>query len=286
MRTCSLIPKNISEFILWGSDLCHKVSDSPRLDADILLMHLLNKPSSYSRTWPDKVLSEELFFEYEQLIQQRLKPTPVAYIIGVKEFWSREFKVDPSTLIPRPDTELLIETALDLIQQNSSAKSILDLGTGSGCIAITIKKECDNCLVNATELSPQALSIAQYNAQNLAANIRFIQSSWFDEIPTQTFDLIVSNPPYIPLHDEHLTQGDLPAEPISALASGLTGLDDIRLITQHSLTYLKQGGCLMIEHGYDQKDSVFELFNNAHLINIKQLNDLSGQARLTIGEKA
>lgn len=285
MRNRSLNAQKVAHLVKWGSEQCHKISDSPQLDAELLLTHAINKPRSFCRTWPDKELNVDQVLAFKELIQLRLKPTPIAYILGYKEFWSRDFIVNESTLIPRPETELLIEKALDFLNTKSKPQSILDLGTGTGCIAITLKLEEERHNIVAVDYSSEALNIAKKNAHNLRADVSFIESNWFQNIPIQQFDLIVSNPPYIPKHDKHLSQGDLPAEPISALASGEDGLDDIQLISSNSWQYLNTGGMVLIEHGYDQKESVSNILIDNGFESIKQFNDLAGQARLTSGIK-
>lgn len=286
-RSINLKPTNlkpIAQWIAWGCAQCHKVSDSPRLDAEILLTHVLKKPRAFCRTWPDKVLSLGASQRYQDVISLRLKPSPIAYIVGYKEFWSRDFKVNTATLIPRPDTELLIEKALNFLNRDAAHKSILDLGTGSACIAITLDLEHPNSSVVAADIAKDALTIAQINAQLHASNLIFKESSWFSHID-QLFDLIVANPPYIAKHDKHLIQGDLPAEPLSALVSGNDGLADIRLLIAQSPQFLKLGGMLMIEHGFDQKLAVYKLFCKHGFKDIQQYNDLGQQARLSSGIK-
>lgn len=283
MRIRSINSQEISQLILWATEQCQSMSDSPRLDAEILLAHVLEKPRSYLRTWPDKTLNQSQLQQFQTLIAARLKPTPVAYLVGYKEFWSRSFKVDEHTLVPRPDTELLIETALSVMKDSADFR-VLDLGTGSGCIAVTLKKECPNCQVTASDVSAQALHVAKHNGQQHAAHIDWIESSWFEHIPQQDgYQLIVSNPPYIKQHDPHLKQGDLLAEPLSALASGDDGLDDINVIIEQSKHYLVAGGVLLIEHGYDQKEAMYCLFEQAGFKQIEQRDDLGGNARLTMG---
>ncbi len=282
MRTRSPNSKEITQLIEWGGEQCHKISESSRLDAEILLTYVLNKPRSYCRTWPDKEVSSAQINAYKELIAQRLKPTPIAYLIGYKEFWSRDFAVDSSTLIPRPETELLIETALFFLNRDKTPKTVLDLGTGTGCIAITLQKEAPNSQVTAVDASRDALKMAKKNALQHKSNIQFIESNWFEQLH-KSYDLIVSNPPYIAQYDEHLRLGDLPAEPISALASGIDGLDDIRHITKNAGAFLKPNGMLMIEHGYDQREAVLQLFDIHGFGHIEQFSDLSQQDRLTIG---
>jgi len=285
MRTRSTKYNEIAQLVDWGCEQCHKISDSPYLDAEILLTHIINKPRSYCRTWPEKIIPDEQIKRFKDLMALRLKPTPIAYLVGFKEFWSRDFNVSSDTLIPRPDTELLVEQALNFLKSNDSSQSVLDLGTGSGCIAITLKKEQPSIEVTAADISPNALTIAQKNAKTHHAEVRFIVSFWFNAIQQESFDLIVSNPPYIALNDAHLQQGDLPAEPLSALASGTDGLNDIRLLTAQAKLHLNEGGMLMIEHGYDQKKGVFDLFKQHGYQNIQQYDDLGQQARLTSGMK-
>jgi len=285
MRTRSKKYNEIAQLVDWGCEQCHTISDSPLLDAEILLTHIINKPRSYCRTWPEKTIADKHIKRYEDMISLRLKPTPIAYLIGHKEFWSRDFKVNPSTLIPRPDTELLIEHALIFLTSTQDYPSVLDLGTGSGCIAITLKKELPACTVTATDISLEALTLARSNAETHQTDINFMTSSWFEAIEHRSYDLIVSNPPYIAHSDSHLLQGDLPAEPLTALASGEDGLNAIKVLTQQASFYLNIGGMLMIEHGYDQKQAVFALFKQHGYQNIQQHNDLGDQARLTSGIK-
>lgn len=285
MKTRSANNKEILQLIEWGTEQCQKLSDSPRLDAEILLTHSLNKPRSYCRTWPNKEATDAQINVYKGLIVKRLKPTPIAYLVGYKEFWSRDFLVTASTLIPRPETELLIERALAFLSLDKQPKTVLDLGTGTGCIAITLQKEAEQSKVTAVDISKDALEVANKNAQQHNASVSFIESSWFDKVH-ESYDLIVSNPPYIAALDPHLSLGDLPAEPLSALASGDDGLDDIRLITKNAGAFLNEHGLLMIEHGYDQKDAVLKLFELHGFGEIEQCKDLSNQDRLTVGMRS
>lgn len=285
MRTCSNKMHNISEYLSWGSEQCHKISDSAYLDSTILLSHVLNKPASFCRTWPDFELSQEQKDQFTDLIQQRILPTPVAYLVGYKEFWSRKFKVTQDTLVPRPETELLIERSLELINQSQMPLSILDLGTGTGCIAITLKKEAPSCDITAIDFSKNALKIAHQNSKILDAEIKIIHSNWFDSLENTQFDLIVSNPPYIPINDSHLTQGDILAEPNQALSSGLSGLDDINKILYQALDFIKPNGLCLIEHGYDQQSSVADIFKTTGFNNVISYQDLAGRPRVTQGQK-
>ncbi|NYT46952.1 MAG: peptide chain release factor N(5)-glutamine methyltransferase [Candidatus Methanofishera endochildressiae] len=263
------------------------ISDSADLDVEILLCQVLNKNRSYLRTWPEKLLSKAQLNQFTQLLEQRQQGQPIAYITGTREFWSRDFMVDPNVLIPRPDTETLIELCLQLIKQKPNA-SLIDLGTGSGIIAITLAAEYPQLQVSAVDSSYEALQIARKNAQlNQTPNINFLHSNWFDkiEVAHQRFDFIVSNPPYIAADDQHLQQGDVRFEPNSALIAEQQGLADIMHISEQSQHYLSHGGYLVFEHGYNQKQSVHEILNQYHFQNIHCLHDLSGQPRVSYAQK-
>jgi release factor glutamine methyltransferase len=259
-------------------------SDSPRLDAELLLAHCLQKERSYLYAWGDKVVDESIQQTFKQLIEKRLTDYPVAYLLGHREFWSLDLKVSEDVLIPRPETERLVEVALEKIQ-HCSTPTILDLGTGSGAIALSIGSERTDALITASDSSAKALAIAQYNAQkNALANVNFILSDWFSGIPQQPFDLIVSNPPYIKSDDAHLQQG-IRHEPLQALAAGKTGLDDIKTILHSALSYMKQGAWIIIEHGYDQGKVVPQLMQKAGFQRIDCLKDYNDNERLSIAKK-
>ena len=261
------------------------ISDTAVLDAEVLLCHVIKKTRSHLRAWPEKTLSLEQYDQFQRLLNQRLLGQPIAYIIGKKEFWSRDFKVSPNVLIPRPDTELLIELSLDLIK-NKVNPQLIDLGTGSGNIAITLAAERPDSDIMATDISNQALKIANHNAKtHQIKNIHFIQSDWFDNVSKAEFDLVISNPPYIALDDPHLSQGDVRFEPDCALVADKKGLKDINIICQHALEYLKPNGTLLIEHGYDQQVAVQSIFDEYKYYNITTHNDLSGNPRVTTGQK-
>ena len=258
-------------------------SDSALLDAEVLLCLVLNQTRSHLRAWPDKPLQTEQLNAFRSLLQQRQSGMPIAYITGNREFWSRDFQVTPDVLIPRPDTELLVELCLKLILTDSAFK-ILDLGTGSGIIAITLAAECPHTQISATDFSLAALSIAQRNAEkHRVDNIEFYQSDWFTRVPNTQFDLIISNPPYIAEDDIHLQQGDIRFEPKTALCAKDQGLSDIKIIAASARNYLKPGGHLLIEHGYDQQHRTQTLFKELHYDKIQTYTDLSGQPRVTYG---
>ncbi len=274
---------NINSVLKNAVDTLASVSDSALLDAEILLCQALNKHRSHLRAWPDRIVEAKELAEFNALLEQRKQGTPIAYITGYREFWSRDFLVTPDVLIPRPDTELLIELSLELLPTDSRSK-IIDLGTGSGIIAITLAAERPNVRINAVDISLAALTIAQINARkHQINNILFYQSDWFTNVPDTRFNLIISNPPYIAEHDRHLQQGDLRFEPHSALCSGDSGLKDINIIAATARNYLELGGHLLIEHGYDQQEQVQAVFRAFNYANIETCNDLSGQPRVTYG---
>jgi release factor glutamine methyltransferase len=264
-----------------ATKLLVKNSDSPRLDAEVLLAFVLEKNRSYLRAWNDKTLDIETISKFETLISEREKGVPIAYLTGIREFWSRDFIVSSDVLIPRPDTEILIEQCLVKIPVDVPF-TILDLGTGSGVIAVTLAAERPNANIFAVDASLVALEIAKKNGQKYnCQNIEFILSDWFSNVPKIEFDLIVSNPPYISFDDEHLTQGDVQFEPKSALIAAENGLSDIKKIAFDAKTYLKQNGQLWFEHGYNQAKSVREILKNLVYSDIQTFTDLAGQDRVT-----
>lgn len=266
-------------------------SDSPRLDAELLLAHCLQKERSYLYAWGDKSIDTSIQKAFQQLIEKRLTDYPVAYLLGHREFWSLDLKVSEEVLIPRPETEYLVEVALEKIQ-HCDAPNILDLGTGSGAIALALGSERADACITASDSSAEALAIARDNRNNTQSNahkntlhnVNFIQSDWFNDIPKQPFDLIVSNPPYIKSDDPHLQQ-EIRHEPLQALVAGKTGLEDINTILQCALSYMKQGAWIIIEHGYDQGKTVPQLMHKAGLQHIDCLKDYNNNERLSIGKK-
>lgn len=220
---------------------------------------------------------------FQSLLSRRLEGEPVAYIVGEKEFYGRMFKVTPDVLIPRPETELLIETALKYLPNDHPAR-ILDIGTGSGCIALSLALERPDCSVTAIDLSDRALAIAQKNAHCLHVQVRLLQSNLFDLLGDARFDLIISNPPYIPTSDPHLRQGDVRFEPRLALSSGPEGLDTLKPLVQSAPDHLVSGGWLMLEHGWDQQDSCRSMLVESGFMKIQCLPDLAGHGRVTLGQ--
>ncbi len=272
---------SIQQALQWAQTQLHE--DAAR-EAPLLLCHVLQCNRAHLIAWPEKTLTAEQQQQFDQLVARRRRGEPVAYIKEEKEFWSRPFTVNPHCLIPRPETELLIEFVLQHFDRRQNLH-VADLGTGSGAIAVTLACECPAWQITATDIDDDALALAQYNAQRHAANnLRFIKSDWFDAL-TEHYDLIVSNPPYIASHDKHLQQGDVRFEPDIALAAGADGLDAIRRLCGQAEAYLKPGGWLVIEHGYDQKQAVHDLFFDNGFNNIQQLNDYAGNPRLSAGQR-
>ena len=264
------------------------LSQSPtaRLDAEILLGHVLAKPSSYLFTWPDKMLEQQSYRDFNALITRRAQGEPIAYIVGYRDFWTLRLKVSPATLIPRPDTELLVELALEKLSKTNldSDVRVLDLGTGTGAIALSLAFEHKNIRVLGVDLHHEAISLAAENSQSLAIeNATFVQSNWFDAVQNQIFSLIVSNPPYIDSQDPHLQRGDVRFEPNSALISDLNGLADIQHICQQSVQHLVPGGALLIEHGFEQGQAVRTFFQAAGFVDVITKQDYSGLDRVTLG---
>ena len=256
-------------------------------DAEALLLWLLNKDRAFLRTWPQHALSESHALRYQQALLRLAAGEPLAYIVGEQAFWTLLLAVTPDTLIPRPDTERLVEVALHTVSaclMPNQPYHILDLGTGSGAIALSLAKECPRAQVVATDYSPQALAVAQFNAfKNSLSNCGFKQGSWFDALDNhQRFDLIVSNPPYIDPADPHLPA--LMHEPITALTAPENGLADLRHIVQGAAQHLQPQGWLLLEHGYDQGQAVRDLCVTAGFVAVQTLQDYGGNDRVTVGQ--
>ena len=258
-------------------------TDSAKLDAQLLLAFALNKPISYLLTWPDEILSAKTIAQFQLLLNRRLQGEPIAYVLEEKEFWSLPFKVSPATLIPRPDTELLVEQVLLHFANKKDAIVCLDLGTGTGAIALALASEHNNWQIDAVDFSEEAVALAQYNAQQLAlTQVNIYQSDWFAGVPShKQFDVIVSNPPYIDKTDKHLTEGDVRFEPKTALVANKQGLADIEKIATQARQFLKNNGMLFFEHGYQQAIAVQTLLTNLGYQNIQTITDLSGNDRVT-----
>tara|TARA_B110000259_G_scaffold2385_1_gene2842 strand:+ start:12422 stop:13258 length:837 start_codon:yes stop_codon:yes gene_type:complete len=268
----------------WARQQMGCSSDSTTLDAEVLLAHCIGKSRSYLYTWPEQALSDEHWEAYQALITQRLMPTPIAYLLGEREFFSLDFKTTAVALIPRSDTELLVEATLERCPKNSPFK-ILELGTGTGAIAITLKIHQPSNTVTATDISPQCLELAKQNAVRHKVDIGWILSDWFSAIEmSERYDMIVSNPPYIAQGDFYLTQGDLSAEPLLALSPGPTGMESLQQIISTAPGYLKPNGYLLLEHGYDQEVAVANLLKSNGFTNISCQYDINNLPRISIGQ--
>lgn len=260
-------------------------SDTVQLDAELLLAAALGKSRTFLYTWPEQVLSPSERSYFESVLERRVMGEPVAYILGTRDFWTLTLRVNRHVLIPRPETELLVETALALVTTQEAC--IADLGTGSGAIALAIASERPVWKVVATDMSGDALTVASDNASQLnIVNVEFRQGSWCDALPAELFDLIVSNPPYIDAADAHLTQGDLRFEPRSALVAADDGLADIRTLCFQAPKCLKPGGWLLLEHGWTQGPTVAAILESDGLETVRTLKDLNGNDRVTLGCKA
>lgn len=277
----------IAQCLQYASEL-ESISDSARLDIELILCHILQKNRTWLFTWPDKNLSDDQQDLFNEYFTRRKSGEPIAHIIGVREFWSLPLAVDNSTLIPRPDTELLVETTLELFAQDNPAqvRHCLDLGTGTGAIVLALASEKPHWQLMGVDQSPAAVALAEKNRAHLGFTHVHIQvSDWFAQIPVQQFDMVVSNPPYIDPQDPHLEQGDLRFEPRSALVAKNAGLADIELIINQSRNYLKPGGWLLLEHGYDQAENVRELLRSGEFANVETRRDLGGNERISFGRK-
>ncbi len=257
---------------------------SARLDAEILMAFCLNKSRTWLRTWPEHPCEYSAISDFKQSIKQREFGLPVAYLTGQREFWTHIFQVSKDVLIPRPETELLVEHCLQMIAPEQP-QFILELGTGSGAIAVSIAAERPQAQIIATDISQPALEMARINADAAGiSNIQFQQSNWFSSIAKQRYDFIISNPPYIEQNDLHLQQGDVRFEPRLALTSGIDGLRDIRIIAQHAHNYLAANAFLALEHGYNQSQAVAKILSNNNYTNINNYCDLQGNPRITIAQ--
>lgn len=259
-------------------------SESPKRDAEILLGFVTGKSRSWIIAFDDSELSAEQLSQLDDLLARRANGEPVAYLTGQREFWSLSLTVSPDTLIPRPDTELLVEQALAHLPETAS--TVLDLGTGTGAIALAIASERPDCQVTGVDRIAAAVSLAESNAQRLdIPNARFRLSNWFSAVSSEQFTLIVSNPPYIDAADEHLQQGDVRFEPDSALIAADSGLADIKQIAAEAGHYLLPGGWLLLEHGWQQAESVRTILQQNHFVSVATAKDYGGNDRVTYAQK-
>ena len=262
------------------SHALRSVSPTPRLDAEVLVMHVCGLSRSGLIARGNVALTSDRRQRLDELLARRTQGEPVAYLTGTREFWSMEFTVTPATLIPRPETEALVEKALGRIPENAEWK-IADLGAGSGAMALALAKERPRCRIIATDILPAALEVARSNAGKFGlTNIEFREGDWFNPLAGETLDMIVSNPPYVRADDPHLRQVDLRHEPVTALVSGADGLDAILHIALHAQEFLKAGGWLMFEHGWDEAVAVGELLRQYGYSDMVYHQDLAGHARV------
>ena len=272
------------DFQHWLRDATRRLSagESPKRDAEILLGFVTGRSRTFIMAFGETSLTASELEQLEALLARREQGEPVAYLVGEREFWSLPLSVSPATLIPRPDTECLVEQAL--LRLPASPQKVLDLGTGTGAVALAIASERPDCQLIGVDLQPEAVKLAQHNAQKLAiTNASFVQGSWFTPVAGQQFAVIVSNPPYIDAADPHLAEGDVRFEPASALVAGEDGLDDLRLIISQAPQHLQPGGWLLLEHGYDQAPVVRELLAQHDFEQIESRVDLGGHERITLG---
>jgi len=264
------------------------VSDSPRLDIEIFLTHILQKNRTYLFTWPEKELTEDQANQFNQFFSRRLTGEPVAHIIGRREFWSLPLIVNNSTLIPRPDTELLVEAALGLFSEDESdqTRRLLDLGTGTGAIVLALANEKKSWQCVGVDKEIAAVELAEKNRARFDLNnVKILQSDWFSALASEAaFDIIVSNPPYIDPTDKHLQEGDVRFEPLSALIADKKGLADLELIITKSPKYLTENGWLLVEHGHDQGAAVRDLFTANHFDDVNTFRDFGRNERVTVGK--
>ena len=269
----------IATLLRIASSELSKTSPSPRLDAEILLAHVLETPRSHLHARPEQRVEDKKMRWFALLVVARCKGRPIAHLTGKRDFWSLSFKVTAATLIPRPETELLVEETLRVVPAGARWY-IADLGTGSGAIALSLAHERPHCKLVATDISRLALEVARENAARLKiTNVEFLEGEWFTPIASRRFAVIVSNPPYVANDDPHLRSGDLRFEPRRALTGGPDGLAAIRKIVLRAPTHLESGGVLLLEHGYDQAERVRGLLASAGFSYIHSVSDLTGNSR-------
>ena len=278
---------SIKTLLQQASSQLESISDSAFLDAELLLAHCIDKDRTYLHTWPEKELNDKQLGCFNSLIEKRLTDYPIAYLIGKKAFWTLDLIVTPDVLIPRPETELLVEIALEKIQDIQNPM-VLDLGTGSGAIALAIAAERSDAVIVATDNSEKALKVARKNASELSLtkNISFSKSYWFSnlQLDVESFDVILSNPPYINSSDCHL-KDNIRYEPQQALVADKEGMSDLEIIIEKSHPFLKKGGWIILEHGFDQAEKTLKLLSANNYSSSKSYRDLNKNWRVCLGAK-
>ncbi|MCF1428481.1 MAG: peptide chain release factor N(5)-glutamine methyltransferase [Shewanella sp.] len=273
---------SIDEALKWASVQLERVSESATLDAEVMLQHVLGKSRTYLYTWPDKSLSSEHWQAFMVMVNERAKGHPVAHITGEREFWSLPLLVNKTTLIPRPDTEILVETALNLSLPESSR--VLDLGTGTGAIALALASERAGWQVTGVDRVADAVTLAKMNRDRLKLEqVEILQSDWFFAVAERQFELVVSNPPYIDEQDEHLAQGDVRFEPLSALTAADEGFADLFYIATEARIHLLPGGYLLMEHGYQQAKLLRQKMIELGYQDVATVRDFGSNDRCTLG---
>ncbi|MDX1481626.1 MAG: peptide chain release factor N(5)-glutamine methyltransferase [Woeseiaceae bacterium] len=273
----------IADALAAAIDALEPASDSPRLDAELLLARAIDVPRSYLVAHPEDSLDPDAQDRFRASLEQRRAGMPMAYITGMREFWSLELMVTPATLVPRPETELLVEQVIGYVPRRGEA-DVLDLGTGSGAVAIAVAKERPCCRVVATDVSEEAVAVARENArQHDVANVTFVAGDWTEPVRDQRFDVVASNPPYV--RDDDPALESLAFEPRTALAGGEDGLRDIRRIAAEAPDVTKPDGVLLIEHGADQSEAVQRILREAGWTEVRDIRDLSGHPRVAFGRK-
>lgn len=277
------MPDTVRSLLADAAAVLGGASPAPRLDAELLLAHALGRERSHLYAHPEAKPSAAALAGFHQLLDRRRSGEPLAYLTSKREFWSMELKVTPATLIPRHETELLVELALQRIPAGAEWR-LLDLGTGSGAIALVLARERARCQLIATDSSTAALAVAAENAGMLGiSNVEFLAGDWFQPLAERRFQLVVSNPPYVRENDPHLQEGDLRFEPHSALTAGVDGLEDLRRIVSAAPAHLEAGGWLLLEHGHDQGAEVRALLNARGYGQVATFRDLQGQERVSGG---
>lgn len=271
----------IQEVLAVANEQLRSVSESPSLDAELLLSSVLNKPRSFFYTWPEKAISQQEYESFINLIKQRVHGKPIAYLTGYKEFWSLELNVTKDVLIPRAETELLVEQALAKFENNETIK-VADLGTGSGAIALALAYERSNWEISATDLSNSALNVAKENAKKLKiSNVKFFQGHWLAALPKVKFNMLISNPPYIANDDIYLQRQVIQFEPREALIAQQQGLSDLFYLIEQSKQYLQASGWLLLEHGFQQGTAIREFLKKQNYKDIRTYKDLNHHERVT-----